>query len=105
MADLTNNPYVDPAGKFKKGNPGGPGNPNFVRAAQYRKGLEQAITAKDFKQVVKKLVQLAKDGDIQAIKVLFDRCLGKAAQNINLNNIGLQPVTIEFKEAPAEEKK
>ena len=94
----------DTAGKFKKGNPGGPGNPNMKLFSQYRKALETAITKKDFKAVVKKLLDLAKAGDVQAIKILLDRTLGKAAQNINLNSIGLQPVTIEFKEVDPGDK-
>lgn len=93
----------DSHGKFKAGNPGGPGNPNMKKLASYRKALEQAVSAKDFKEVIKKLVELAKGGDVQAIKVLLDRTLGKAEQNINLNSIGLQPVTIEFREKEEKE--
>ena len=93
----------DATGKFRKGNPGGPGNPEFKRNQQYRDALRQAVTKQDFKDVILKLVFLAKQGDVQAIKILLDRCLGKAPQNINVNNLNgqFQPITIEFREAPS----
>ncbi len=67
-----------PDGKFAKGNSGGPGSPYVKKVASLRSALFKAVTAADFKAVVRKLVEQAKGGDVAAIKLLLDRCLGPA---------------------------
>ena len=66
----------DARGRFVKGNPGGPGNPYGQKVAQLRSALFLAVSANDLRAVVKKLLQLAKGGDVQAAKVVLDRLLG-----------------------------
>jgi len=71
----------DSAGKFLPGNGGGPGNPHAGRVAKLRSALMKAVSEKDVRDVAKALVTAAKDGDVQAAKLLFDRVIGKFADD------------------------
>lgn len=64
-------------GRFAPGNRCGKGNPSLRRAAELRSAMMAAVTDDDVKAVVAKLVELSKAGDTTAIKLLFDRCLGR----------------------------
>ncbi len=64
-------------GRFALGNPGGPGNPFARQVAGLRQALLDSVTAADMQDVVKKLVALAKDGNVQAAKLLFSYTVGK----------------------------
>ena len=66
-------------GRFAKGNAGGPGNPHARKVAQLRSTLLRAISSGDLRAVVKKLLDQAKAGDVQAAKLVIERCLGPAA--------------------------
>lgn len=69
----------DANGRFVKGNAGGPGNPFARRVAQLRAVLMESVTDEDMRDVVQTLVTLAKAGDVAAIKLLFERLLGRVA--------------------------
>lgn len=76
-------------GRFVKGEyPGGPGNPFARQVAQLRAKLLQSVTEDDVEKVAKRLVALAKKGNIAAIRELLDRCLGKPQQNVDLSTGG-----------------
>ena len=67
----------DARGRFVGGNAGGPGNPHAKKVAKLRSAMLSAVTQKDFREVVKALIQRAKAGDVAAIRELLDRCIGK----------------------------
>ena len=67
-----------PNGQFLSGNRAAMGNPLARKAQQLRAGLLRAVSTKDWREVVKKLVDQAKAGDIQAAKLVIERCLGPA---------------------------
>ena len=67
----------DGRGRFAKGNCVGPGNPHARHVGQLRSALLAAVTREDLEAVIRKLVELAKNGNIQAAKEVLDRCLGK----------------------------
>ena len=67
----------DGRGRFAKGNVGGPGNPHARHVGQLRSALLAAVTSEDIEAVVRKLIELAKNGNIQAAKEILDRCVGK----------------------------
>jgi hypothetical protein len=71
----------DDRGRFLPGNPGGPGNPLAVRVSRLRSALLNAVTEDDVKEIVRKLVSLAKDGDTVAARILFDRVLGRPVES------------------------
>jgi hypothetical protein len=64
-------------GRFAKGNPGGPGNPHSRRVAVLREALMRSVTEDDIYVVAQALVSRAKDGEVPAVRELFDRVLGK----------------------------
>ena len=64
-------------GRFAAGNPGGPGNPLGPQVARLRSALLRAVTEEDMRALIAKLLELAKGGNVQAIKEVLDRCLGK----------------------------
>lgn len=68
----------DTSGRFVVGCKGGPGNPFARRTAQLRAALLDILTEDDLTAIVCKLIELAKGGDLAAIRELFDRTLGKA---------------------------
>ena len=55
----------------------GPGNPFAKHDGQLRSALMNAVTESDMRAVATRLVSLAREGDVAAIKVLFDRTLGR----------------------------
>lgn len=64
-------------GRFAKGNPGGPGNPYAKRASDLRSAMIKAVSLRDMRAIVKKLVEQAKAGNVPAAKEVLERCLGK----------------------------
>ena len=47
--------------------------------SEISKPLSDSVTKDDLKQIVFALVEKAKEGDVQAAKLLFDRLFGKTA--------------------------
>ena len=64
-------------GQFAAGNRGGPGNPHNRRVAELRKVLLGCLADDDLREVTSKLIELAKEGDLAAIKLLLAYTLGK----------------------------
>lgn len=83
-------------GQFGKGNECAKGHedPQRRKSQSLRQALLKAVTAKDITDIVKALKDKAKKGDIQAIKEIFDRCLGKSEQPITGSGGGPIPITI-----------
>ena len=64
-------------GRFAPGNSGGPGNPNGRQTAQLRQALFNALTEEDMAIIVKALIDKAKEGNMQAIKMVLHYTIGK----------------------------
>ncbi|MCH8269929.1 MAG: hypothetical protein IH985_01780 [Planctomycetes bacterium] len=80
-APSPNGPFNrNPGGRFVYGNPGGPGNPHAAQVARLRAALLAAVSEQDMTAIIARLVQLAKDGDVRAIKELLDRTLGRPVE-------------------------
>ena len=63
--------------RFAAGNPGGHSSPLAKKANQLQAAVSKAISTADVKvKIATKMVDLAKGGDIQAAKLVFDRVLG-----------------------------
>jgi len=82
VAPSTNGPNGegdrDSRGRFTKGNPGGPGNPFASKTSKLRSALLGAVTQTAMRRIIKAIVAEAEKGDVQAAKLVFDRCLGPA---------------------------
>ena len=70
----------DERGRFAPGNVGGPGNPHAKQVGKLRSAMLAAVSDKEMKAVVKKLVELAKGGNVPAAKEVLDRCLGRPVE-------------------------
>src|SRR5689334_20040804 len=70
----------DGNGRFLPGNRGGPGNPHAKKVAQLRSALLETVTPEDMRTIVLKLVEMAKGGDLPAIRELLERTLGKRVE-------------------------
>ena len=66
----------DSGGRFTTGNAGGPGNPYARRVGQLRSALLDAVSDEDIRRTIKTITTQARDGDIVAARILFDRLLG-----------------------------
>lgn len=70
----------DSRGRFTTGNSGGPGNPYAQQVGRLRTAMMEAVTEQDLREVVEKLVRLAKYGDVPSIRLLLDRLLGRPVE-------------------------
>ncbi len=73
----------DDAGRFSRGNQFARGNPTARHAQRLRQLFIVGVTEDDIKTIVSKLVEMAKDGDIQAANLLLTRALGKPSTTEN----------------------
>lgn len=75
--------------KFQKGNKGG-GRPkanHTIQAETFKKFLIEKVIAEKT-PIIEALIKKGKKGDVQALKEIFDRILGKAQQNLDLTSNG-----------------
>jgi len=70
-------------GQFVKGNAGGPGNPFARHMAKFRAKLMEEVTDEDFEKIAFQLVMMAKAGNMDAIKLLFNYIMGKPTQTVD----------------------
>jgi hypothetical protein len=91
----------DSKGRFAPGNSGGPGNPFARQTAQLRAALIQRVTKEDMERIADDLVFMATNGNLAAIKLLFQYVIGKPAAAVNPDTLDVQ----EFREvyAPRQE--
>jgi len=66
------------------------------RKNEYREALREAVSMDDFKAVIEKLVEKAKDGDVRATQELLNRVLGKPDQSIDVTSEGAGIVVPEL---------
>jgi len=81
LANRTNGKSVeswrDEKGRFVKGNPGGPGNPYSKQIAEFRRAIYRALTPEDIEAFVKRMYDLALQGNVVAIQFICRYCLGE----------------------------
>jgi len=70
----------DVKGRFLPGNRHGKGNPLVKQTTKLRAVLMEAVTPEDMRQVVLKLVAMAKSGDAVAIRELLNRVYGRPVE-------------------------
>lgn|SRR6185312_296717 len=78
----TSNEWHDKRGKFRVGNPGGPGNPMIHKVSALRRALLEEITEDAVRKLVRRLLRRGTKLDSAtgnfAAKRLLDRTIGKA---------------------------
>jgi hypothetical protein len=78
-------PFPNPDNQFKKGNPGGPGRPKKLskllsELAESLLPAENGIARTRAEAICGMAYQLALEGDLNAIKFIFERIEGKPAE-------------------------
>ena len=67
----------DAHGRFVSGHSiSSPGNPHSAQIQRLRSALINAVTEADMRDVIQAILDKAKSGDVQAARVLLNRCLG-----------------------------
>ncbi len=81
-ADVTPSPAGlnggrDQAGRFGRGNKCGQGNPSNKRVQRLRAALLRSVTPAILTEILVKLIEEARGGDVTAAREILDRTLGK----------------------------
>ncbi len=85
----------DTGGRFAKGNAGGPGNPYARKSAQVRSLMIDTVSTDDLQEIIRKLVGMAKAGDIAAAKLILDRTAGRVADPVDPDWVDIEGRKIE----------
>ena len=70
-------------GRFAAGNQFGKGNPHAQRVAKLRSTLLKAVTQTDMRAMIKRMVDEAKNGDVQACKLVLSYAIGRPPETID----------------------
>ena len=74
-------------GQFLPGNKCSRGNPLGGQVARLRAEMLRAIEPDDIRAIIRKLIELARDGDAKAAKEVLDRSLGKPIESDILSRL------------------
>jgi hypothetical protein len=88
----------DRAGKFTKGNGGGPGNPFARRVAELRRAALSATTPEKIAAVMSQLEAKALQGDAAAAKLYLSYTLGRPAATVDPDSVHVQEALLLQKE-------
>jgi hypothetical protein len=80
----------DHAGRFARGNKGGPGNPFARRTAALRQAMLDAVTEDDLQAIVRQLIQQAREGDVAAARLVLSYSIGKADKAVDPDTLDVQ---------------
>jgi hypothetical protein len=100
----TNPTNRDEKGRFRKGNPGGPGNPFGRQVAKLRQIALEAVSEEDLRAIMEVLKEKARQGDIAAIKLLLSYTVGKPQPAVNPDTLDQEELLTILKNhsAPAD---
>jgi hypothetical protein len=91
----------DANGRFTKGNAGGPGNPYARQTARIRSALIERVSEEDMIVIADALVLRARNGELAAIKLLFQYVIGKPTAAVNPDTVDIE----EFNQIYVPQKK
>jgi hypothetical protein len=77
----------DAAGRFVVGNPGGPGNPYARRVGELKKLLLETVVLQDLAEILAAMIKKAKEGNVQAAKLVLQYVLGKPAASADPDRV------------------
>jgi hypothetical protein len=93
----------DSDGRFAAGNKFAAGNPFARRMARLRSRFLEAVTEDDLHTVARKLVDMAKGGDLAAAKLLLAYAIGQPTDPVNPDRMDLDELAL-VKELPNAKK-
>jgi hypothetical protein len=85
-------PGRDQRGRFVAGNQRGPGNPFARRVAGLRQVLLDTVTDDDLRAIAAKLIQMARDGDVAAARLLLAYTVRRPAAVVDPDTLDAQEV-------------
>ena len=89
----------DNQGRFTKGNKAGKGRPIGSRVDMLRRSLIESVTAEDIRMIIQSVIGQAKNGDLNAAKLVLTQVLGNPANMDIIERQGLQTIeAVEEKE-------
>lgn len=71
----------DTRGRFRTGNPGGPGNPKSGQRTRFWHAWMDRVAEDHVEQVYAAVFKAACNGDMEAARIFLDRTLGKVAEH------------------------
>ncbi len=74
----------DAAGRFAKGNGGGPGNPHGRQVAELRRTVLGAVTPDEVAELVRVIWDKARAGDMGAAKLLLSYLIGQPVAGVEV---------------------
>jgi hypothetical protein len=77
----------DRRGRFSRGNRGGPGNPFTRQLAEFRRALCRTVTEEDIECLARQLLERGRQGDVNAIKLLFVYAIGRPADAVDPDSL------------------
>lgn len=84
----------DAKGRFLPGNKLGRGNPFNKKCGEFKTAFFAAIQTEDVTQVAKRLIRMAKKGDLDAIKEVLNRTLGKVGEAVEIEGDGGESMAV-----------
>ena len=85
----------DDQGRFTRGNSVGPGNPFARQVGQLRQVILDALTPEEMLAITQKFITLAKEGNVQAAKLLLSYSLGKPTPGVQPDNLDVEEWDIQ----------
>jgi hypothetical protein len=89
----------DSRGRFTKGCKGGPGNPFNRQMAHMRKVLLECISEDDLRQMMQALVLKAKQGDLQALRLVLAYTVGRPGAAVDPDRVDVEEFALFREEA------
>ena len=77
----------DSDGRFGTGNRGGPGNPHAAQVSRLRSAMLAEVRPEDMRKIIRRLIELAKEGNVQAIREVLLRTVGKPVEHDLLDRL------------------
>jgi hypothetical protein len=87
--------YFLPGNRRAAGSVGG-GNPNTKRMGELKRALLDCGSVEAVQELYRVLMDAARDGDVQAAKLLLDHLVGRPSQAIELTGSGGDPVRVDM---------
>jgi len=96
----TENGERDPAtGRWLPGNRGGPGAPFLAQVAKFRRTLVESVSEEDVREIAVRLVKLAKEGNLAAIRIALPYIVGvppKVPTDDGDGDVERGPIVVSF---------
>lgn len=80
-----------------------PALPRGKHLADLKRAMAEAVNPEDIFLVMRTLIEKCKLGDVNAIKLLFDRVLGKVPQSVEMTKEDIKTVRVGFQQLSDEE--